>query len=58
MGVSGQCHFREHDDLRALLSGEMRVSHDLVGVGIKVSDAGVDLGECEANVCHSCLTYR
>ena len=57
-GISGQCHFREYDDLRALLRGAADVSHDLTGVGIKVSDAGVDLSECEANVCHSCLTYR
>ena len=57
-GISGQCHFREYDDLRALLRGAADVSHDLTGVGVKISDAGVDLSECEANVCHSCLTYR
>ncbi len=50
--VSGQGHFGEHDDLGAVFRGEVRVAHDLVGVVVEIAYAGVDLGECETNVCH------
>ncbi len=55
--IAGQGHFREHDHLGVLRCGQMRVVHDLVGVGVKVSYAGVDLSEGETNVSHTCLVY-
>ena len=57
-GISGKRHFRKDHDLCAVAGSEMRIAHDFVCVGVEVSHASVDLGECEANVCHSCLTYR
>ena len=56
-GISGQCHFREYDDLRIVVGRKVRITHDLVCVGVKISHTSIDLGEGEANVCHSCLVY-
>ena len=56
--ITSKRHFRKNHDLRIVVGCKVRVTHDLVCVGVKISHTSIDLSECEANVCHSCLTYR
>lgn len=51
--VAGERHLGEHHHLGAAFRGEMHVPHDLVGIGVEVADAGVDLGESETNLSHT-----
>ena len=54
-GVSGEGHFRENNHLGIPCGGFTGVVEHFGGVGIERADAGVDLGECEAKLCHSFL---
>ena len=56
--IASKRHFRKNHDLRIVVGCKVRITHDLVCVGVKISHTSIDLSECEANVCHSCLTYR
>ena len=54
-GVSGEGHFRENNHLGVSCGGFTGVVEHRGGVGVKRADAGVDLGECEAKLCHRFL---
>ena len=54
-GVPGEGHFRENNHLGVSCGGFTGVVEHLGGVGVKRADAGVNLGECEAKLCHSFL---
>ena len=55
--IASKRHFRKNHDLRIVVGCKVRIMHDLVCVGVKISHTSIDLGEGEANVCHSCLVY-
>ena len=56
-GISGERHFREYRYLSVPSSGLAGIVEHFGGVGVECTDASVNLGECEAKLCHSFLVY-